>query len=603
MNRLVLGFAAVSFCAPAVSAQCTTERLSTDSSGAQADATSGLASPNVHRNFLSADGRYVAFWSAATNLVGGDLNGRNDVFVKDRWTGLTERVSVDSGALEADGDSSDPAISADGRFVAFQSSATNLVAGDTNGKVDVFVRDRALGTTVRASRSTGGVEGDADSLRPDLSADARFVVFHSASTTLVGGDTNGALDVFVHDLLAGVTNRVSVGSSFSEGNGASLGASISATGRYVAFHSFASNLAGPDGNGHADVFVRDRGSFTTTRISTASDGSEADAFSQYPSINADGRYVAFSSFATNLVPGDTNNVFDVFVKDRVTGAIERASVSQSGAQGNSTSQGTSISADGRYVGFLSAANNLVPNDTNGGGVLVALDVFVRDLEFDGTSRLSVDSSDTEAASGDSFNVCVARDGSAAAFYSQAQNLASGDTNAVADVFVRSCGGTPPPLVYCAGDGSGATCPCNNSGQPGHGCDNSFATGGGRLDGSGTSSVSADTFTLAAFGLPPTSYALLFQGESQVNGGLGTTFGDGLRCVSGTVLRLGTRLSSAGSVAFGAAVAGDVPISVRGLVPGGTVALRTYQMWYRNTATFCTLDGFNLTNGVAVTWIP
>src|SRR5207248_10419230 len=130
-------------------------------------------------------------------------------------------------------------------------------------------------------------------------------------------------------------------------------------GQFVAFHSAASNLVANDTNGQVDVFVRDRFGFTTTRVSTSASGGEADYFSQTPSISVDGRYIAFSSIATNLIPNDTNNVFDVFVKDRLTGGIKRASISGGGSQGNSSSQGNSISADGRYVGFVSQANNLV----------------------------------------------------------------------------------------------------------------------------------------------------------------------------------------------------------------------------------------------------
>jgi hypothetical protein len=200
-------------------------------------------------------------------------------------------------------------------------------------------------------------------------------------------------------------------------------------------------------------------------------------------------------------------------------------------------------------------------------------------------------------------VCVSPDASTVAFYSGASNLASGDTNGVVDVFARSCGGPPPPGAYCSGDGTGTACPCNNNGLHGRGCENSFTTGGGRLTGSGHASVSNDTFTLAVSGLPTFASALYFQGDQQVASGAGAPFGDGLRCVGGNVQRIGARLSTAGGSQFGYAVPNDPLISVRGLVPAGTVSIRFYQAWYRNINAFCTPDPYNLTNGLTVTWIP
>src|SRR5207245_298074 len=213
---------------------------------------------------LSADGRFVAFTSVATNLVAGDANGVSDVFVHDRQAGTTERVSVDSAGSEGNGASTGVALSADGRFVAFTSVATNLVAGDTNGAADVFVHDRQTGTTERGSVDSAGSEGNGASTGVALSADGRFVAFTSAATNLVAGDTNGVTDVFVHDRQTGTTERVSVDSAGIEGNGASAGVALSADGRFVAFTSVATNLVAGDTNGAADVFVHDRGTTDTT---------------------------------------------------------------------------------------------------------------------------------------------------------------------------------------------------------------------------------------------------------------------------------------------------------------------------------------------------
>src|SRR5437867_3098602 len=163
----------------------TTERVSVASDGTEGNAASAGAT-------LSADGRFVAFHSAATNLVAGDTNGTNDVFVHDRQTGITERVSVASDGTQGNKASSDPALSADGRFVAFHSTASNLVAGDTNGATDVFVDDRQTGTTARVSAAAVGTEGNAASAGAALSADGRLVAFHSSATNLVAGDANRA---------------------------------------------------------------------------------------------------------------------------------------------------------------------------------------------------------------------------------------------------------------------------------------------------------------------------------------------------------------------------------------------------------------------------
>ena len=322
---------------------------------------------------ISADGRFVAFESSATNLVGNDTNGKEDVFVRDRRTGKTRRFSVSSAGAQGDGDSRAPSISANGRFVAFRSAATNLVGGDTNASLDVFVGDRRTGKTKRVSVSSAGVQGNSFSESPSISADGRFVAFESAATNLVGNDSNGFRDVFVRDRRGGRTKRVSVSSAGAEGNNESRQASISADGRFVAFRSDATNLVGNDTNGFRDVFVHNLERGKTKRVSVSSAGAQGKGDSSAPSpMSADGRFVAFDSAATNLVGGDTNGFSDVFVRDRRTGKTRRFSVSSTGAQGNGDSFAPSISADGRFLAFESSASTLVGGDNNG-----ALDVFVR----------------------------------------------------------------------------------------------------------------------------------------------------------------------------------------------------------------------------------
>jgi Tol biopolymer transport system component len=349
-----------------ISLAAVTERVSVSSAGEEGNGVSW--SPSI-----TADGRYVAFMSHASNLVPGDTNATPDAFVHDRLTGTTERVSVSSAGEEGNGASWVPSLSADGRYVAFPSAASNLVPGDTNATSDIFVHDRLTGTTERVSVSSAGEEGNGDSGWPSISADGRYVAFGSDASNLVPGDTNATPDIFVHDRLTGTTERVSVSSAGEEGNGGNWWPSISADGRYVAFLSDASNLVPGDTNGY-DIFVHDRLTGTTERVSVSSAGEEGNGGNWWPSISADGRYVAFLSDASNLVPGDTNGYKDVFVHDRLTGTTERVSVSSAGEEGNGVSGYPSISADGRHVVFESDASNLVPGDTN-----AWTDIFVRHL--------------------------------------------------------------------------------------------------------------------------------------------------------------------------------------------------------------------------------
>ena len=333
------------------------QRASISSSGDQGDRDADNAS-------ISADGRFVAFHSEATNLVPGDTNGMSDVFVYDREKGETTRVSVSSQGVQGNGPSFVPSTSADGRFVAFHSSATNLVSGDTNRGLYVFVHDREEGETTLVSVSSEGMQSNAPSLLPSISADGRFVAFYSGASNLVPGDTNGENDVFMHDREEGETTRVSVSSQGVQGNGISYSPSISADGRFVAFRSLATNLVPGDTNGKVDVFVRELHGNETTLVSVSSEGVQGDRSSWSPGISADGRFVAFHSSATNLVPEDTNGELYVFVHDREKGETTRVSVSSEGVQSNGSSGESSISADGRFVAFYSEATNLVPGDTN-----------------------------------------------------------------------------------------------------------------------------------------------------------------------------------------------------------------------------------------------
>ncbi len=342
----------------------TTRVVSVDLAGA---GSSGYSAFPV----VSKDGRFVAYESYSTNLVASDTNGQLDVFVRDMKAGITTRISVDSAGTQANGASYNPSMSDDGRYVAFMSEASNLVAGDLNSRADVFLHDRKTGTTSIVSVTTAGNQGGGNSNLPSLSADGRFVAFESESPLVP--TAIGASQVYVRDLALGVTTQVSLDSSGAGANAASTSSALSKDGRYVAFVSGASNLVPGDTNGQSDVFVRDRKKGATTRVSIASSGVQTDNTSFRPAISGNGRIVAFESYASNLVAGDGIGSIDSFLHDRKTGLTTAASVDTAGTLANAPSGGLSISANGRFVVFESAATNLVAGDGNG-----LNDVFLRD---------------------------------------------------------------------------------------------------------------------------------------------------------------------------------------------------------------------------------
>jgi Tol biopolymer transport system component len=387
---------------------------------------------------VSADGRYVAFRSSARNLVGGDTNGVDDVFVRDRVAGVTTRVSVDRNGAEGNGASWAPSISADGRYVAFVSDATNLVPGDTNVFRDVFVHDRLIGWTSRVSGGVLGAPGNDDSLHPAISADGRFIAYDSFAGNLVAGDTNRVRDVFEYDQQLDRTVRVSVDSSGTEVRGASRLPSISADGRYVTFESDATTLTGSDTNQATDVFVHDKLTGLTERVSVNAHGDQGQGASTFATMSADGRYVAYQSAAGNLLPnpGDTNGKVDNFLLDRQTSTVTRLNVLSTGGQdidGTTPDVRPSISADGRFTAFDSFAWRLVPFDRNSVG-----DVFVRDRDTATTTRASVAGNGTEG-NGNSATPSISADGKHVAFQSVATNFATGTDMWTPNVYLRDLG--------------------------------------------------------------------------------------------------------------------------------------------------------------------
>ena len=405
----------------------------------------------------------------------------------------TTRVNTTAQNGEAVGPIGDPpgtaSVSGDGRYVAFDTGATNLVPGDANGVIDVYLKDRTTGEVVRVSRGLAGAEPNARSFGPSISRDGRWVAFYSNASNLVAGDTNGLVDAFVFDRVLQSTVRVSVSSGGAEKTWDPAAAEndfippgtsvvISATGRFVLFSSRAANLVPGDTNAMIDVFVRDRdtdgdalfdepGGVTTTRVSVATDGTQGNANSYAEAITPDGRHVSFISYASTLVAGDTNadaeqpwlSLVDVFVRDRNTdgnatldevGGVRTVRVSVTSAGGQTTlgrSVGGGLSDNGRFVVFGSSSDELVPEDDNN-----KEDVFVHDRNPDGdaafdepgqvaTSRISVSSTGEEGNDyvdhGDGYHAAsISASGRFVSFTSESTNLAANDHNGQADIFVR-----------------------------------------------------------------------------------------------------------------------------------------------------------------------
>jgi uncharacterized repeat protein (TIGR01451 family) len=418
-------FATAVLAAPAGSSGVT-RRVSVDDTGTQGNSFS-------FQPAMSGNGQIVAFVSNASNLVIGDTNGLPDVFVHDLGNGLTERVSVDNDGMQAGEASFDPDISDSGRFVVFQTFGA-LVADDTNNTGDIYVRDRQTNTVRRVSVDAAGTQANGNSSQAAISADGRTVAFVSFASNLVPGDTNAVNDVFVKDLETGTISMASISSSSVQANNQSDGVAISADGRVVAFRSFATNLVPDDTNSTTDVFVHEVDTALTERVSVNSDEQEANLTSQNSALSADGRLVAFDSAGTNLAPGDTNGVGDIFLRDRFEGTTTRVSVTLSGEQ--ATGGGSlvpDITPDGRFVGFRSSATNLVPDDTNSTG-----DIFVKDLSTGAVDRVSVASDGTQADAR-SLAFSLDSVGRVVAFESDATNLVGGDTNNQRDVFVHDRG--------------------------------------------------------------------------------------------------------------------------------------------------------------------
>jgi hypothetical protein len=501
---------------------------------------------------MSDDGRYVAY-VFENQTSGFPAIYESYLRVYDRFTSSYSGAGSGS-ALNHYFESWSPQISGDGGSLAYaEPEGFSFI-------VQTYVGVEPISVNAQ------GMLGNQPSYPESISTSGRFVTFSSFATNLVPGGGQG---IYLRDRMLGVTEIISSGPNDVAGNGQSDRSSVSADGRFVAFQSTSSNLVANDPNGHKDVFVRDRQLGTTLCISVDLAHAPGNGDSGEPSISADGRFVAFSSAASNLVVNDTNGVRDIFVRDLQADVTRRVNLGANNAQLNSNSYDTAISADGRFVAFDS-----LPSILGGAGI------FVRDRTWNVTERVASSLADRIHISG------------------SGRFVVYGTGYPVGTVWLHDRG-TNLSHPYCNGDGSAAACPCNNSSAIGSnsGCLNAQGIGA-QLVMSGAASLVADTAVLHGSRMPD-SVALYFQGTLMTAGGLGVPFGDGLRCVGGSLVRFSPKQNVAGASAYPGL--GDASISAQGLVT--TSGSRYYQVRYRNSAPFCTSDTFNLSNGLEILWTP
>jgi dipeptidyl aminopeptidase/acylaminoacyl peptidase len=422
-------------------------RVSMAWDGSQTDGSSWVS-------VISADARFVAYVADAGNVVQNGTKGTQNVYLYDQKSVKNELVSVASDGGPANGDSYGPAISSDGRYVAFTSTANNIDDNRGVGDQQVYVRDRKTGQTKIISLPLNGAAPDECAGDPSISGTGRYVAFRSFASNLIPGDGDQMADIYVRDTLKNTFFLVSKSSSGEKGNddsGVFGGPAISSDGRYVAFQSYSTNLVKGDTNGVSDIFLNDRSTGKTIRISVSSNGNQSNGGSVFPAISGNGRYIAFLSDATNLVSGDTNGKNDVFVYDRVTKKMERVSVSSSGKQGdgdsvsNSASTKVSLSWDGRYVVFTSQASNLAPGgvsntcnsqslSTPGTGTSPCFNIYIKDRKTGKTTRVT-SAKDGGLVNGDSLMPSMSHNGNWVTFVSAADNMIPNDTNGLLDIFV------------------------------------------------------------------------------------------------------------------------------------------------------------------------
>ncbi len=427
--------AALASIAPGTPAQQRFERVSVSGSGVEGNAHQPSDFARV-----SADGRFVAFSSNATNLAPNDANGRLDVYLRDRQLGTTVLISATAAGFAGNDRSELADLSEDGRFVVFLSWASDLVPGDTNGFRDLYVRDRdpdgnglfdeANATTIRATLGAGGVQPNEQCTSGSISADGRFIAFDSDASNLVAGDVEGRTDVFVRDLSTGAIERVSLSGGGAGGDGFSVRAALSSNGRKVAFASVAANLVAGDLNGALDLFVRDLDFDTTTRVSLRDDGGEIAGDSDDYEMSGDANRFVWWSGIDGIVADDTNGRADVFLRDVAAGTTRRLSIAADGSDGDKSAELPHLAANGAFVVFQSDSTNLAGIETNG-----TADAFLWEGATGKLRKLSVHLNGVEGDARSSA-LDVSDDGAVIPCYSDSFDLIGGDANGFFDLLVR-----------------------------------------------------------------------------------------------------------------------------------------------------------------------
>ena len=425
--------------------------------------TTGVETKNASRPVISGSGTYVAFWTDIGALVPDDTNFAGDVFIRNRSNGVTERVSLGVGGIQtARTDTNPPATYPDigiddsGTFVTFASDATNIIdlhLSDTNNVTDVFVVDRSLPASnptrtrkISFGSVAGQPQGNGGSFNPTISGNGQFIVYRSVANSIVNGDGNSQPDIFIYDRIVNSNARVNLSTAGAEANNEDGNSdfSVSDDGRYVAFESLATNLIASDTNAKRDIFIRDRsGGGSTCRLSLAPGGLQTNGDSIEPFISGTGNTVVFTSFASNLVAGDTNGQADIFIWERAaptdcTGTISRVSVSSDGLESSGGSARPSTNDSGRYVLYWSVGANLVDGDTNG-----QPDFFLFDRTTEITTRVNVNASYEQSNGFQNQFASINDDGFVIAYESFGSNLIGTDTNASSDVFVAQGGPSSP----------------------------------------------------------------------------------------------------------------------------------------------------------------
>lgn len=411
-------------------------------SNASIEGNNSSSTPQIS---MEGTGRYVVFSSEADNLISGDSNGFSDIFLFDRFNNKILKISFGAGKTQANGNSFNPSLSKNGRYIAYESDADNIVASDTNLVRDIFVYDIQGQSTLRVSLSTGKTQANSTSQNAMISGDGLFVVFESDASNLVGSDNNTASDIFLHNLSSSTTTRVSVKSNGNQATGESRNSKISENGQFIVFQSDAFDLINSDTNSVADIFLHDTNTSATIRVSISSAAAELAVESTNPNISPDASIIAFESASNTAVINDTNEVVDIFSYVKATTAVSRVSVASSKVQANAASSSPSLSTDGRYISFVSSANNLDPDDLN-----EVDDIFVHDRTTGDTALVSTTVLGTEVLAASS-SPSINSNGQFTAFSSNADNLVNSDTNDVQDIFVINTQCRVEPVGVTPGD--------------------------------------------------------------------------------------------------------------------------------------------------------